>query len=105
MLRDVPLSMAMRASMSQAAVFAGVAYYRMGEVPRALGRSWYAGLSLEAGNAWARQADVRFGDMRKAGSLFLGLDSVIGPLYLGLGRTFGGDTAIYLFLGRPTDHN
>ena len=90
---------------SQAAIVSGVAYYRMGELPRGLGRNWYAGVSLEAGNAWARQSDVRFGDVKKAGSVFVGLDSVIGPLYLGLGKTFGGDSAIYLFLGRPTDHN
>ena len=90
---------------SQVAALAAVAYYRMGDVPRALGRAWYAGMSLEAGNAWARRADVRFGDVRKAASLFLGLDSSIGPLYLGWGHTFGGDSALYLFLGRPTDRN
>ncbi len=90
---------------SQVIAGSAVAYYRMGELPRALGRAWYAGMSLEAGNAWARRSDVRFGDLRKAGSLFLGLDSIIGPLYLGWGHTFGGDSAFYLFLGRPTDHN
>ncbi|MEP7083892.1 MAG: hypothetical protein ABI854_04070, partial [Betaproteobacteria bacterium] len=90
---------------SQVAALAGIAYYRLGDLPRALGRAWYAGVSLEAGNAWARRADVRFSDLRKAGSLFLGLDSIIGPLYFGYGHTFGGDSAFYLFLGRPTDHN
>ena len=90
---------------SQVAALAAVAYYRMGDVPRALGRAWYAGMSLEAGNAWARRADVRFGDVRKAASLFVGLDSSIGPLYLGWGHTFGGGSALYLFLGRPTDRN
>ena len=90
---------------AQAAAFAGVAYYRMGELPRAVGKSWSLGMSLEAGNAWARREDVGFGDMRKSASVFLGLDSIIGPIYLGWGHTFGGDSAVYLFLGRPTDRN
>ena len=90
---------------SQAVFFGGLAYYRVGELPRALGRSWYAGVSLEAGNAWARRSDMSLGDMRKATSLFLGLDTNIGPLYLGWGHTFGGDSALYLFLGRPTATN
>jgi len=89
----------------QVAVASAVAYYRMGDLPRAMGSAWYAGMSLEAGNAWARRSDMRFGDLRKAGSVFVGLDSIIGPLYLGWGHTFGGDSAFYLFLGRPTDHN
>ena len=42
---------------------------------------------------------------RKAASVYLGLDSIIGPLYLGWGHTFGGDSAFYLFLGRPTAGN
>ena len=90
---------------SQAAIVAGLAYYRMGEVPRALGTSWYTGVSIEAGNAWKRRSDVSFGDIRKAMSVFVGLDSIIGPLYFAWGHTMGGDTAIYLFLGRPTDRN
>ena len=35
--------------------------------------------------------------------MFLGLDTIIGPLYLGAGHTFGGKSAIYLYLGRPTN--
>jgi NTE family protein len=88
---------------SQAAGFSALAYYRMEELPRAIGRNWYAGLSLEAGNAWARRADVDYGSLRKAMSLFVGFDTVIGPLYLAYGHTFGGDSALYLYLGRPTE--
>jgi NTE family protein len=90
---------------SQLAFAAGLAYYRMGELPRGLGRAWYVGTSLEAGNAWQRRADVDFGNTRKAASIFLGADTLIGALYLGYGHTFGGDSALYLFLGRPTDRN
>jgi NTE family protein len=68
-------------------------YYRMGELPRGYGRGWYAGASLEA---WS------VGSWRKAASMFLGLDTLIGPLYIGAGHTFGGQSSFYLFLGRPT---
>jgi NTE family protein len=90
---------------AHAAIFAGLAYYRLGDLPRAIGRSWYLGTSIEAGNAWQRRADISGGDLKKAASIFLGLDSIIGPLYLGYGHTFGGDSAFYLFLGRPTERN
>jgi NTE family protein len=90
---------------SQAALLTGIAYYRMGELPRGFGSVWYAGLSLEAGNAWERRSDVGFGNLRKAASLFLGFDTILGPLYLGWGHSFGGDSALYLFLGRPTERN
>jgi NTE family protein len=78
-------------------------YYRMGDLPRVVGRNWYVGFSLEAGNAWKRKADVDYRDLRKAASLFLGVDSTLGPLYVGWGKTLGGDSALYLFLGRPAD--
>jgi NTE family protein len=88
---------------SQAAVLAAVAYYQMGELPRGVGRNWYAGFSLEAGNAWAHRSEVDFSNLRKATSVFVGLDTIIGPLYLGYGHTFSGDSALYLYLGRPTE--
>jgi NTE family protein len=88
---------------SQAAIVAAVAYYQMGELPRGIGRSWYAGFSLEAGNAWARRSDIDFGNLRRAMAVFVGLDTTIGPLYLGYGHTFSGDSALYFYLGRPTE--
>jgi NTE family protein len=82
-----------------------LAYYNMGTLPRGVGRNWYAGGSLEAGNAWRGINGLGTRGVRKAASVFVGIDSLIGPLYLGYGRTFGGDSALYLFLGRPTDRN
>ncbi|HYC37172.1 MAG TPA: patatin-like phospholipase family protein [Usitatibacter sp.] len=78
-----------------------LAYYRIAELPRALGRSIYAGVSAEAGNAWDRRSQVSLGDTRKAGSLFLALDTNLGAMYFGYGRTAGGADAFYVFLGRP----
>ena len=89
---------------SQALMLSGLAYYRLDlHLPRTVGRNLYAGLSLEAGNVWARKSDIDYGDLRKAGSVFLGLDSIIGPIYLGWGHTAGGQSSVYLFYGRPTD--
>ena len=76
-------------------------YYRVGELPRALGSGWYAGGSLEAGNTWSSRSDVSLKDVKKAASMFLGFDTVVGPLYVAWGHTFGGQSAFYLFLGRP----
>jgi NTE family protein len=89
---------------SEAYLLSALTYYRLPTlVPKAIGRNLYAGFSLEAGNSWRRRSDVDFSEWRKAGSVFLGLDSIIGPLYLGWGKTAGGDSSFYLFLGRPTD--
>jgi NTE family protein len=61
----------------------------------------YAGLSLEAGNVWASRDEVSWNSTRKNASLFFGLDTFIGPVYLGAGFDDDGETAYYLFLGRP----
>jgi NTE family protein len=89
---------------SQAGIIAGLAYYRTDQLlPKALGRNVYVGMSLEAGNAWQSKSAISHGDLKKAASVFVGLDSILGPLYLAWGQTFGGQSAFYLFLGRPTD--
>lgn len=60
----------------------------------------YAGVSLEAGNTWLDRDDASFNDLRKNASLFFGLDTPLGPLYLASGFDQSGDKAFYLFLGR-----
>ena len=59
------------------------------------------GFSLEAGDAVERDINLDWDRARKAGSLYIGSDSILGPLYFALGRTFGGSSAVYLFWGRP----
>jgi NTE family protein len=88
---------------SQAVIADAVALYRMGALPKAVGRNWYSGLSLEVANAWARSTDVDYAKLRKAMSVFVGFDTNVGPLYLAYGHTFGGDSALYLYFGRPTE--
>lgn len=88
---------------SQAVIADAVALYRMDALPKGVGRNWYTGMSLEVGNAWPRGTEVDYAKLRKAMSVFVGFDTNVGPLYLGYGHTFSGDSALYLFFGRPTD--
>jgi NTE family protein len=60
----------------------------------------YLGVSYEVGNVWESRSDATFAGARHNGSLFLGLDTLIGPVYLGAGIGEQGDNAFYLFLGR-----
>jgi len=59
----------------------------------------YLGGSLELGNAWQEKGDIGFDDTIFAGSAFLGVDTPIGPLYIGYGRSDTGEGSIYVFLG------
>ncbi len=56
---------------------------------------------MEVGNTWQERSQASFNNTRKDGSLFLGLDTFLGPLYLAVGYDTEGETAFYLFMGRP----
>ncbi len=58
----------------------------------------YLGGSLETGNVWQEEFD--FDDLQLAGSVFLGYDTILGPLYLALGYVDQGQSAGYFYLGR-----
>ena len=60
----------------------------------------YVGVSFELGNVWDQRSDISLSSARRNGSIFLGLDTLFGPVYLGAGLADGGETALYLFLGR-----
>ena len=69
---------------------------------RRLGRSGtplYAGITLEKGNAWDNRSEMSFGNSLEAGSLWLGADTAIGPVYLAYGAAEGGRNSVYVFLG------
>jgi NTE family protein len=44
---------------------------------------------------------MRLGDLRTGMSLFVGADTGIGPLYLGLTYAPQGQAGLALFIGRP----
>ncbi|MGH8285576.1 MAG: patatin-like phospholipase family protein [Steroidobacteraceae bacterium] len=60
----------------------------------------YIGVSYEVGNVWNDRDIASFGSARRDGSLFLGLDSLVGPVYLAVGIDEAGEESFYLFLGR-----
>ncbi len=60
----------------------------------------YVGTSFEVGNVWQNRDDIGFDDVIPAGTIFAGLDSFLGPLYVGYGLAEGGRSSFYLYLGR-----
>ena len=61
----------------------------------------YLGLSLERGNVWQTRSEASFGNTQKDASVWLGLDTFIGPVYVATGFDTHGNQQYYLFLGRP----
>ncbi len=60
----------------------------------------YAGVSVEIGNAWDDRASISRKNTLLGGSIWGGVDSPVGPIYVGYGRTEGGVKAYYVYLGR-----
>ncbi|MDH3762659.1 MAG: patatin-like phospholipase family protein [Gammaproteobacteria bacterium] len=60
----------------------------------------YVGASLEVGNVWNNKADISFDNTINAGSIYLGFDTFVGPLYFAYGRAERGRSSFYVFLGR-----
>jgi len=59
------------------------------------------GATLEAGNTWQNRGDIALSNLRTGMSLYLGADTGIGPLYVGLTYAPRGQTGLALFIGRP----
>lgn len=60
----------------------------------------YVGVSFEDGNVWQSRRDISFGNTHKDASIFLGIDTFLGPVYIATGFDQHGGEAFYLFLGR-----
>ena len=59
----------------------------------------YVGASLEQGNVWQDSKAISFANTITAGSVFLGVDTPIGPLYFTYGHANTGDYSFYIYLG------
>ena len=77
-----------------------MSFRKIGEMP-AFGRGIYVGGSLEAGRTDSPNNNTSPERRVYAASVFLGLDTSIGPFYLGYGHATGSRRSAYLFLGRP----
>lgn len=81
--------------------FGSLAYYRRLRLTLPLTRGVYLGGSLEVADLedtdpWLTEPGTRFGS-----SLFLGIDTLIGPAYLGLGLAGDGNATGYIVIGWP----
>jgi NTE family protein len=61
----------------------------------------YAGLSLEVGKMRRPLIPNNEQGLLQSAALLLGIDTPVGPLYLGYGHANHGFDSLYLFLGRP----
>ncbi|MGD2130178.1 MAG: patatin-like phospholipase family protein [Lysobacterales bacterium] len=61
----------------------------------------YAGVTLEAGNAWEFSDNIAFDDLIYAGSVFVGAETPLGPVYLGVGYNDRSQGAVYFYVGNP----
>lgn len=75
-------------------------YMRLSDTP-SLTRGFVVGATAEAGNAYATRAALQADSLRAGMSLFIGADTGLGPLYLGLTHAPRGQTGVVLFIGRP----
>ena len=84
---------------NQTALARAVLYRRTGKMDAIFSTPVYIGASLEAGNTWHDKSDVRLDSLIYAGSMFLGIQTPLGPLFLGYGYAQGGHNSVYLTFG------
>ncbi len=84
-------------------VFAAHVIYleHVGNLPSVLGNGLYIGGSLEGGNVWGSDQNISLARLQYGGSLFIGADTALGPVYLGTGFSQSGNQTFYLFIGLP----
>lgn len=76
-----------------------VYYQRLNDASRLFTVPVYLGGSLEGGNVWLSRRDAGLNDLIGAASLFIGVDTIFGPVFLGYGAADTGDNTWYLNFG------
>ncbi|ARR51668.1 phospholipase [Photobacterium damselae subsp. damselae] len=81
--------------------FAGLVYrYRLFDNDfGAFSSPVYLGGSIERGGVWNHMSDMSWNSAISAGSVFIAIDSFLGPVYFGYGQSSHGDNSIYLSVG------
>ena len=78
-----------------------VYYYKVANASSGLADAIYIGGSAESGNVWDKSNEIEIGNLLHGGSVFLGVDNIFGPLYLGYGLAEDSEEGrFYLFLGQ-----
>jgi NTE family protein len=83
----------------EAGVASLITYRSLSEVSGRLHFPVYVGASLEAGGGW-KWSELADEDLVVAGSLFLGIDTLLGPIFFALGAAEGGERAVYFSIGQ-----
>ncbi len=83
---------------TQTALVRGVYYRRLTDAQQLFSVPVYLGGSLEVGGLWDTRRQIGANAIG-AGSLFLGVDTFLGPIFLGYGYAQGGHNALYLTFG------
>lgn len=76
-----------------------VYYRRLTDAEKLVSVPVYLGGSLEAGGIWDSREAINRADLIGAGSIFVGVDTFLGPLFLGYGHAEGGNNSFYLSFG------
>lgn len=76
-----------------------MSYRQIAAMSQPFGTGLYAGFSLEAGRVGRPRADLARDEWVPAASAFVVTDTLLGPLFLGVGHAKGGDATGYLYLG------
>ncbi|MFO1338775.1 MAG: patatin-like phospholipase family protein [Burkholderiaceae bacterium] len=84
-----------------ALLFGRLNWYMRVAQPPVFARAFFVGATLEAGNAWESRHQLDLGSLRTGASLYLGADTGIGPMVLGLTWAPAGETGVALVIGRP----
>lgn len=74
-------------------------YRRFGDASRLFSVPVYVGSSIEAGNAWTDRRAVALDSLIISGSLFVGVQTPLGPIFLAYGHADTGASAWYLNFG------
>ncbi|MGL4250232.1 MAG: patatin-like phospholipase family protein [Aeromonas sp.] len=59
----------------------------------------YLGGSIEQGGVWNKGSEIGFDSSYTAGSIYIGVESFLGPIFLGYGMAEQGNDVLYLQLG------
>ena len=74
-------------------------FARIMKLPSLLGSNLYAGASFETANISLKRSETDRRDSICSGSVFVGMDTNLGPIYIGYGHAEGNRYAVYFALG------
>lgn len=73
----------------------------VGRPPLGLRGDMRAGIALETAKVGQPYSETRRTGWLNSASVYLGGETPLGPVYLGVGRSDGGSSSVYLFIGTP----